>query len=179
MIVYISREEYYYKGQKDFSTPGHLYIFSGCIPSVKGPWILQKQYYALLAHGSLTSSWPLLPLFVATFCVLSIANGNGLLSLLAKLFASLGKLAHCKLGHGQALQRPVRGKRQNMSYWNRWKMTKLVCKIDDGNISTWTIFHLPPEQVTGKLNITPCVPQNYFWRSHWFRISAVFTFGVE
>ena len=27
------------------------------------------------------------------------------------------------------------------------------------NLSTWTIFHLPPEQVTGKLNITPCNPQ--------------------
>ena len=52
-------------------------------------------------------------------------------------------------------------------------MTKQICKIDDGNISTWTIFHLPPEQVTGKLNITPCVPQNYLTIQLHLRISEV------
>ena len=48
---------------------------------------------------------------VAFFCgnnvcllLLGIADGNGLLSLLAELFASLGKLAHRELRHGQALQ---------------------------------------------------------------------------
>merc|ERR1719180_255231 len=47
---------------------------------------------------------PLLPFLWHFFVlVLSFADGNGLLSLLAKLFAGLGKLAHRKLRHGQTL----------------------------------------------------------------------------
>ena len=35
-----------------------------------------------------------------------------------------------------------------------------MTRMDDGFKRTWTIFHLPPEQVTGKLNITPCNNQH-------------------
>merc|ERR1719239_1526871 len=48
-------------------------------------------------------SLPLLPFLWQQFVFVRHADGNGLLSLLAKLLASLGKFAHCKLRHGQAL----------------------------------------------------------------------------
>ena len=43
--------------------------------------------------------------------MLGVADSERLLPLLAELLPGLGELAHCKLGHGEALQgRSVRGK---------------------------------------------------------------------
>ena len=142
MFVFISREEYYYKGQKTLlSICWRLLEITPAASLVPGRTIttFSGVCYALqTARASSLSSQSSFPVSAS----LPIANSDMFRP--CKSEESEGKHISCVADYVMLKER---------------QRNEFLVMVGWLNLSTWTIFHLPPEQVTGKLNITPCNPQ--------------------